>query len=72
MLTTLSAAVAEVSVSGEGKVVVHRMVLALNCGHAVNPNAESGHAAAPPSSMTKTRRLIRSPRLRVAAATVES
>ena len=33
-----SAAVAEVSVSGEGKVKVHRMVLALNCGHAVNPD----------------------------------
>ena len=33
-----SAAVAEVSVSGEGKVTVHRMVLALNCGHAVNPD----------------------------------
>ncbi|MGH8735059.1 MAG: molybdopterin cofactor-binding domain-containing protein, partial [Burkholderiales bacterium] len=32
-----SAAVAEVSVSPEGKVKVHRMVLALNCGHAVNP-----------------------------------
>jgi isoquinoline 1-oxidoreductase beta subunit len=32
-----SAAVAEVSVSGEGRVKVHRMVLALNCGHAVNP-----------------------------------
>jgi isoquinoline 1-oxidoreductase beta subunit len=32
-----SAAVAEVSVSAEGKVKVHRMVLALNCGHAVNP-----------------------------------
>jgi isoquinoline 1-oxidoreductase beta subunit len=32
-----SAAVAEVSVSNEGKVKVHRMVLALNCGHAVNP-----------------------------------
>jgi isoquinoline 1-oxidoreductase beta subunit len=32
-----SAAVAEVSVSGEGKLKVHRMVLALNCGHAVNP-----------------------------------
>jgi isoquinoline 1-oxidoreductase beta subunit len=32
-----SAAVAEVSVSGEGKVKVHRMVLALDCGHAVNP-----------------------------------
>jgi isoquinoline 1-oxidoreductase subunit beta len=31
-----SAAVAEVSVN-EGKVKVHRMVLALNCGHAVNP-----------------------------------
>ena len=31
-----SAAVAEVSVNG-GKVKVHRMVLALNCGHAVNP-----------------------------------
>src|SRR6266705_3263808 len=32
-----SAAVAEVSVSNEGKVKVHRMVLALHCGHAVNP-----------------------------------
>jgi len=32
-----SAAVAEVSVSGEGKLKVHRLVLALNCGHAVNP-----------------------------------
>jgi isoquinoline 1-oxidoreductase beta subunit len=31
-----SAAVAEVSVNG-GDVRVHRMVLALNCGHAVNP-----------------------------------
>ena len=33
-----SAAVAEVSVSHEGKVKVHRMVLALDCGHAVNPD----------------------------------
>jgi isoquinoline 1-oxidoreductase beta subunit len=33
-----SAAVAEVSVNGEGKLKVHRMVLALNCGHAVNPD----------------------------------
>jgi len=32
-----SAAVAEVSVSPQGKLKVHRMVLALNCGHAVNP-----------------------------------
>jgi isoquinoline 1-oxidoreductase beta subunit len=32
-----SAAVAEVSVSNQGKVKVHRMVLALDCGHAVNP-----------------------------------
>jgi isoquinoline 1-oxidoreductase beta subunit len=32
-----SAAVAEVSVSGKGEIKVHRMVLALNCGHAVNP-----------------------------------
>jgi len=32
-----SAAVAEVSVSSKGEVKVHRMVLALNCGHAVNP-----------------------------------
>lgn len=32
-----SAAVAEVSVSSRGEVKVHRMVLALNCGHAVNP-----------------------------------
>ncbi len=32
-----SAAVAEVSVDPKGAVKVHRMVLALNCGHAVNP-----------------------------------
>jgi len=32
-----SAAVAEVSVSRDGKLKVHRMVLALDCGHAVNP-----------------------------------
>jgi isoquinoline 1-oxidoreductase beta subunit len=32
-----SAAVAEVSVSAEGGLKVHRIVLALNCGHAVNP-----------------------------------
>jgi isoquinoline 1-oxidoreductase beta subunit len=39
-----SAAVAEVSVSGEGKVKVHRMVLALNCGHAVNPDQIAAQA----------------------------
>jgi isoquinoline 1-oxidoreductase beta subunit len=33
-----SAAVAEVSVSPAGEVKVHRMVLALDCGHAVNPH----------------------------------
>ena len=33
-----SAAVAEVSVSREGKIKVHRMVLALDSGHAVNPD----------------------------------
>ena len=33
-----SAAVAEVSVSASGAVKVHRMVLALDCGHAVNPD----------------------------------
>jgi isoquinoline 1-oxidoreductase subunit beta len=32
-----SAATAEVSVSASGDVKVHRMVLALDCGHAVNP-----------------------------------
>jgi len=32
-----SAAVAEVSVNSKNEVKVHRMVLALNCGHAVNP-----------------------------------
>jgi len=32
-----TAAVAEVSVSGGSEVKVHRMVLATNCGHAVNP-----------------------------------
>jgi isoquinoline 1-oxidoreductase subunit beta len=33
-----SAAVAEVSVSEQGKLKVHRMVLALDCGHVVNPD----------------------------------
>src|SRR5204863_292700 len=33
-----SAAVAEVSVSDKGKLKLHRMVLGLNCGHAVNPS----------------------------------
>src|SRR6202162_1135282 len=33
-----SAAVAEVSVTDQGEVKVHRMVLAINCGHAVNPD----------------------------------
>jgi isoquinoline 1-oxidoreductase beta subunit len=33
-----SAAVAEVSVSDRGQLKVHRMVVALNCGHAVNPD----------------------------------
>ena len=33
-----SAAVADVSVSQSGAIKVHRMVLALNCGHAVNPD----------------------------------
>ena len=32
-----SAAVAEVSVNAKGEVKVHRMTLATNCGHAVNP-----------------------------------
>ena len=32
-----SAATAEVFVDAKGKLKVHRMVLALNCGHAVNP-----------------------------------
>src|SRR6266540_1011869 len=33
-----SAAVAEVSVSGGGELKIHRMVIAVNCGHAVNPS----------------------------------
>jgi isoquinoline 1-oxidoreductase beta subunit len=33
-----SAAVAEVSVNDKGKLKVHRLVLGLNCGHAVNPS----------------------------------
>ena len=33
-----SAATAEVSVDAKGELKVHRMVLALNCGHAVNPH----------------------------------
>jgi isoquinoline 1-oxidoreductase subunit beta len=32
-----SSAVAEVSVSPQGRLKIHRLVLALNCGHAVNP-----------------------------------
>jgi isoquinoline 1-oxidoreductase beta subunit len=32
-----SAAVAEVSVSDRGRLKIHRMVLALDCGHVVNP-----------------------------------
>ena len=32
-----SAAVAEVSVSGKGELKVHRLVIAIDCGHAVNP-----------------------------------
>jgi isoquinoline 1-oxidoreductase beta subunit len=39
-----SAAVAEVSVSDQGKLKVHRMVLALNCGHAVNPDQIAAQA----------------------------
>ena len=35
---TYSAAVAEVSVNGGGAVKVHRIVMAINCGHAVNPD----------------------------------
>jgi len=35
---TYSAAVAEVSVSDTGKLKVHRIVLAVNCGHPVNPD----------------------------------
>ncbi|HEU5294457.1 MAG TPA: molybdopterin cofactor-binding domain-containing protein [Burkholderiaceae bacterium] len=33
-----SAAVAEVSIGSRGELKVHRMVLALDCGHAVNPD----------------------------------
>jgi isoquinoline 1-oxidoreductase beta subunit len=33
-----SAATAEVSVSKDGKLKIHRMAFALNCGHAVNPH----------------------------------
>ena len=39
-----SAAVAEVSVSSEGKLKIHRMVLAINCGHAVNPGQIAAQA----------------------------
>src|SRR5215468_3182059 len=35
---TTTAAVAEVSVSDQGQVKVHRMVVALDCGHVVNPD----------------------------------
>jgi len=40
-----SAATAEVSISSQGKLKVHRMVLALNCGHAVNPSQIEGPGA---------------------------
>jgi len=33
-----SAATAEISINEKGELKVHRMVLALNCGHAVNPD----------------------------------
>jgi isoquinoline 1-oxidoreductase beta subunit len=33
-----SAATAEVSVSSRGSLKIHRMVMAMNCGHAVNPS----------------------------------
>jgi isoquinoline 1-oxidoreductase beta subunit len=33
-----SAGIAEISVSKQGKLKIHRIVLALNCGHAVNPD----------------------------------
>ncbi|MCC6194655.1 MAG: xanthine dehydrogenase family protein molybdopterin-binding subunit [Burkholderiales bacterium] len=39
-----SAAVAEVSVAPNGLVKVHRIVLALNCGHAVNPDQIAAQA----------------------------
>ena len=39
-----SAAVAEVSVSPEGKLKVHRIVMAINCGHAVNPDQIAAQA----------------------------
>ena len=42
-----SAAVAEVSVSTKGKLKVHRMVLALDCGHAVNPTRSPPRSKAP-------------------------
>ena len=57
-----SAATAEVSISPQGKLKVHRMVLALNCGHAVNPRPDRGPGAgigrpsvSPPRSMAKCR-----------------
>jgi isoquinoline 1-oxidoreductase beta subunit len=39
-----SAAVAEVSVSAQGELKVHRMVLAIDCGHAVNPQQIAAQA----------------------------
>ncbi|HXX85851.1 MAG TPA: molybdopterin cofactor-binding domain-containing protein, partial [Casimicrobiaceae bacterium] len=39
-----AAAVAEVSVSPQGKLKVHRLVLALNCGHVVNPQQVEAQA----------------------------
>jgi isoquinoline 1-oxidoreductase beta subunit len=42
-----SAAVAEVSVSDRGQLKVHRMVVALDCGHVVNPDQVAAQIAPP-------------------------
>ena len=50
-----SAAVAEVSVSDQGKLKVHRTVLALNCGHAVNPGQIAAQVKARSPSVSPRR-----------------
>ena len=63
-----SAAVAEVSVSADGKVKVHRMVLALNCGHAVNPGPDRRAGRRLGRLRTERRRSTASARSRTGAS----
>ena len=63
-----SAAVAEVSVSANGKVKVHRMVLALDCGHAVNPDQIAAQVEGSVAYGLRRRSTARSPSTRAASS----